>query len=250
MELLLVHRWPDRAAVVASAFERRAPQQGIGVTEVVCRLGVTLPRERRRVYLYPEVHEGRQIVTTSGHDQADLMEGPFREKLLGFLSALGVDRPRPDSRGLVAERGSGKIYRRTQLPCPRFVDDDLFARRYEEATVGYPRRSFLGCVERFRITSPPGSGLFQASWRGEEENALKKSDLWSSVEHLVDQVVAEEDLRPASARASFLERETDPGELLALSPDELEVYRLLGEPPPFFWKGEELVAWLEERATP
>lgn len=219
------------------------------------RIGISEPGSRRRIILYPSFLHGHPRLTLHGTDPkvTEKIDGPFRAKLLGLFLDLGIERSSPFSWGLL-----GTSSTRTHLPFPKFVDDGVYARRYDEAAnaVGKGTSVFLGCVSGFRIVQGgrmPGR-TYSARWhcdnlppRNKVRVFAKDSERRSTVEEVVDEVVAFEDVRPASERAGFIAREVDFGELFLLNREEVEVYRLLGERLPIFWESQELRAWLEER---
>lgn len=219
------------------------------------RIGISEPGSRRRIILYPSFLHGHSRLTLHGVDPkvVEKIDGPFRRKLLGLFLDLGIERSRPSSWGLLETSST-----RTHLPFPKFVDDEVYARRYEEAAnaVGRGVGVFLGCVLGFRIVQGGrmADRTYSARWhcdnlppRNKVRVFAKDSERRRTVEEVVDEVVSFEDVRPASERVDFIAREVDFGEPLLLNREEVEVYRLLGEQLPIFWESQELRAWLEER---
>lgn len=267
-----LYRWPDGSQAVLESVEvlSTAPAwtQSTGpsipgwarsssrsVVGEEFRVVVTDSATGKRVTLYPHLFSRSSRMYLRGNDPraVERVNGPFRRKLLGLLLDLGVERPSTVSSGLLATDSA-----RTHLRFPKFVADEVFDRRYEEAeaAVGGGAGLFLGCVEGFRLLrhGRPSTRTWSARWhsdnlppRNKAKVFAKDSEQRSSVREVVDEVVAFEDVRPESARAAFLSAEVEFGENVLWTKDEAEVYQLLGDPLPVFWEAGRLSAWLGER---
>lgn len=164
---------------------------------------------------------------------------------------------------------------------PKFVPDERFERRIEEAMEmwdscsSWPKhqkksknRNFLGCVHGMQMEvnhhqmllswDVNGSGRRRtiSSYRqytpkaGEARQTPKVQnahpDLERVTERLVDMMLQSEGLvLPESSRQAWEEENVLKGKFLIPSPEEVEVFRILEEPLPFFWGDEALVQWLE-----
>jgi len=185
----------------------------------------------------------------------------LRKKLLGLFLDLGVGRP-CSSPDLV----STQVGNEPTVPCPRFIPDDLWARRYEEARLVISdfeklQEPYLGEVRCLHIANHVGLGYVQpwrAIWNferlavshGQPLRArwyFKRSAMSDSFEGVVDRVLDREMILPESERTGWEAAHVERGTLLLPTREEVELFRLLGEPLPFWWPQVKLAEWLRER---
>ncbi len=204
----------------------------------------------------------------------EVPKGEARRKLLGFVLDLGVRRPRSGilSNLLVQPRqkhlGGHREVPVPSLPYPRWVDDVLWERRYEEADRFVVRSGegnqwgieadlndlFLGHVEDFRISIE--HRLWRATCSGQsgvQAKDLKCSRLSSDgLPHdryfhgIVDFFLDTELLLPSSSRTAWEAEHVVRGEWVLPSAEEVGLYRMLGEQLPLLWGYRRLLEWLRE----
>jgi hypothetical protein len=142
---------------------------------------------------------------------------------------------------------------RTYLKFPKFVDDQRFSNRYEEAA-NFTRTegSFLGCVEGFKKKNVlyVSGKLVELSWHQDDlppkngARVFKAETEALPLREAVDQLIFREDIRPESEKAEWMEKNVEFGTWIAPSPEEVEVFRILDERLPFFWGTAELREWI------
>jgi len=201
----------------------------------------------------------------------------LRKKLLGLFLDLGVGRPCSSSDLVSTQAGNAP-----SVPYPRFIPDDLWARRYEEVprTESQPwspskleAEPYLGEIRCLHIANL-GLGYGQP-WRAMWYTSMvyvpvwpsstvptpmygdrawfdgvayfKRSAMSDSFEGVVDRVLDWEMILPESERAGWEAAHVERGTLLLPTREEVELFRLLGEPLPFWWPQVKLAEWLRER---
>lgn len=207
----------------------------------------------------------RAVMPLSYNDHLTLTQ---RRMLIGFLLDAGVnDHPRDTSELLWGVRD------RKMAPCPRWVKDEDWENRYVSfhSSPSYGSR-YLGHIRDLRISKktlssksrievswstetfgystiyvqypndsgaalPPSHSLYDLHNEPDERSALQKAcDLLCSAELLL----------PVSAREEWESANAKRGRFLIPSEEEVQVFKILDEPLPFFWK-EGLVEFLLER---
>lgn len=178
----------------------------------------------------------------------------FDRYLLGFLLDLGLTREVGSSdrdlnlTGLVStEDDSLVLY-------PFFVPDDVWESRYEDARKiqgKIPGRFLVwNEVEKFEVnrenTIPPISGE-KVVLHVMEGNATAVSEA-STLEGAVNRLCEDLFILPESNRVSWEAEHVLRGKWVLPTQEEVELYQMLGEELPFWWKPERLLAWLEERS--
>lgn len=163
----------------------------------------------------------------------------------------------------------------TVLPVPSFVSNEDWSRRYELAksfvVTGYvhaddpiyladPKRgTFLGVPEFLLVFALGERVSWSARWglpgaehstKGVQwrESATNQSYHWSA-ESAVDEVLDRCSVLPESEREAWEAENVERGEFLLPTPEEIELFRMLGEELPFFWGEDQLEAWLSERSS-
>lgn len=179
-------------------------------------------------------------------------------QVLGLAIDLGVEHPFTQGPGLFLTGRTPS----TTMPYPRWIDEDRWERRYEEAAQrvspawvykGPPQmrealeklEPFLGVYPRF-VLGPESSA--PRRWFATYDGHAPVEG-WS-FEEVVDAFTSQELLLPASARGAWEAANAERGEFLLPSLDDVEVFRILGEPLPFFWGKARFEAWLSEREAP
>lgn len=196
-----------------------------------------------------------------------------KAEFLGFLLDAGVVRMHPSHRGLVSTHHKAPA---SLLDCPRWVPDDLWATRHDLARQRYlgelgqvsasvllglkSSPPFLGYLPGFVVqrelvptyspggtSPPPGRGApgFRTKFHVHSEDA--PATVGFDFNEVVDRHLTEQLLVPASARAAWEEAHVLRGEWVLPGPDEVELFRVLGEDLPFFWGYDRCRAWLSER---
>lgn len=164
----------------------------------------------------------------------------------------------------------------TVLSVPSFVSNEDWNRRYELAkafvvtghvhaddpvyTSNSKRGMFLE-IPWFLLVRAMGDRVsWSARWglpgaehstKGTQwkESATNQSYHWSA-ESAVDEVLDRCSVLPESERDAWEAENAERGEFLLPTPEEIELFRMLGEELPFFWGEDQLEAWLSERGSP
>jgi hypothetical protein len=246
---LIIYRWADGSTV---SLEPAGTSEYFKFVARTCENG-KMSRAGVSLIIRPEVKR----LFLSGHSKPviERIEGPFRAKLLGFMLSLNLGRPRNYSSGLIESDSM-----RTHLKFPKFVDDQRFSNRYEEAenrTDGNSLNSrtdgkFLGCVEGFRKKKVfyVSGKLVQLSWHHDDlppkngARVFKTETEALPLREAVDQLISREDIRPESERTEWIAKNVEFGTWIAPSPEEVEVFHILDELP-FFREPNEVREWIE-----
>lgn len=270
----IVYRWPDGWRVTLYVDQERTTRSSSGATVVPVVLTLRGTRHDDR---WSVAHLEHDVVWawsagSKGWQLPEVPKGEERKRLLGFLLDLGVGRPQ---RGIHASLvtqlhvSSQSSVQSPFVPYPRWVDDVRWEQRYEEArrfvlqdvgegngqrSLAHDGELYLGFVESLDIY-PPGSGAstgdrWCAICHGQSEcvvpteSGLPESLYFHSV---IDQLLDSELLLPTSSRRAWESEHVVRGEWCLPSPDEVEIYRTLGEDLPLLWGAERLLSWLRER---
>lgn len=175
------------------------------------------------------------------------------QKFFGFLLDAGVS----DRSYLSSDLG---LRTRTlgSLRFPSYVPDDLWARRYEQARqifLSEEDKAFdflLWEAEAYRMEED----VSDEDGRGEGTVYLKVTDEASfdlewggeTIEEAIDNFADGALVLPESQRESWESENALRGIWVLPTPEEVEVYRTLGEELPFQWEASRLAAWLRERS--
>lgn len=146
------------------------------------------------------------------------------------------------------------------LPVPTFVPDEKWDQRYELARThvldtggrGPSPRPFLGVVQGLQLY------VIARSTSGTDRDDLwvaraGRNTLISTMEKFeptVDKVLENFHVLPERQRLSWTEENVRRGSWVVPDEGELEVFRLLGEPLPFWWDPWKLYEWYLERLSP
>lgn len=180
---------------------------------------------------------------------------PEKEALVRRLTAFLVDVGVPL---VIASYQKGpslvsSVVRRC-MPYPRWVDDQRWEERYEEASRytymramdRHPGSKYLGLIDLLEILPPEfySDDLWHASWSGGD---LENVPYFHA---LVDQLLEKEMILPQSSQRAWEAQHLDRGEWVLPSPQELEVLGLLGQPNPLLLPESDLLTWLGESGAP
>ncbi len=160
---------------------------------------------------------------------------PFARKVRGLLSDLGVV--------VLALVGRPHLFR-----MPSYVPDERWEQRYDEAkrfveTGAGMQVWFLDVVPRPQIVH--FDDWFTFMWGWYSEGSLQTKTLEDGVDKMLEMALVVPESRRAEWEAANVER----GTFVLPSPEEVELFRMLGEHLPFFWGRDKLVAWTRERCA-
>lgn len=238
---VVVYRWPDSCSVRAFQINDR------DVRLTLCLLPDSRPMGIKLSIFANDAKDRILTSWSSGH--ANWPEDAER-RVRGFALDLGAKRPDEERIGLVSNYTLDQ--HDVELAAyPRFVDDARWEDRYEEARSIFKDRVpslFLGVVDSFYIGEEedrPEDRRFITVWG---EGGVVGSVEAATLEEVVDKSLRAALVLPESERLSWEAEHVLRGSFVLPSPDELEVFQLLGEPLPFWWGNERFYHWLWERA--
>lgn len=199
----------------------------------------------------------RTMELWEGDDQAKPLEPKVLNRLRGFLLDLldlTTDRPK---HGRLSSLVQHDVDRRPWVPVPRWISDERWAGRYDEASLyvlrggdGAPWISiapdgsvYLEHIHGLEIGPPAfcDKGLWQALWR---RDYTKETDNFQA---LVDGMLEVEHLLPESQRSAWEAEHAERGTFILPTPEEVAVFRMMGESLPLLWEKKQLDVWLSER---
>lgn len=208
------------------------------------------------VFAIDPEHEtgGHQRVTLDGTKR---FPAALERKMVGLFLDLGIERPGSFQSSLVSWSSGDPV-----VVYPRFVPDDRWAARYDEARAWLDsgtkddlldevpffylyrgKLAFKTFVNRPMETTKLTDEGWTAVWRANEG-----SSTWSmTLEGAVDEALFRELVLPESKRAAWEAERVERGTMLVPTAEEEEVFRLLGETLPFWWSSDRLVEWLRGR---
>lgn len=175
-----------------------------------------------------------------------------QRRLAAFALDLGVRQI--GFLGLIENKYNEEANMALPAPWPVFVPDGAWADRYQVLEQAKGR---LLDVDPVRVDNYLLPGMSVDLYRA--NNGLMYADLtdessWdsigtpasSSIREALEHVLKESLIQPESNR-SVWEKELDRGVFVCPSPDEVEMYRALGEPLPLLWDVFDLRRWLGDR---
>jgi hypothetical protein len=179
-----------------------------------------------------------------------------KKRLFGFLVDAGASTVRDGH--LLQSRGD------YDLRLPAFVPDDQWENRYQIARDVHVSDRFhlqeapryLGRVRDLQLCSPqPGDTLWRVRWsdRGSTRAPLpgvgvKTVFAANSLEQAVDLVVEQNLALPESKKGEWDRENVEHGVFVLPSPEEVEVFRILEEPLPFFLPWKQAEEWLRSQS--
>ncbi len=179
-------------------------------------------------------------------------------QLCGLLLDLGVERHAPSTGLVEADMGPSSSLHPSVVHYPRFVSEEEWGQRYDLARSFAARRfprgvdlpdtvkdgTFIGSIERFHVVYYNSSD--EPYWYAVWSEGLGKAE-GQTLESVVDQVLAHEIVLPFSQREAWEEQNVERGKFLLFDQEEVELYRMLGEPLPCFWGKVRFSEWLTQR---
>lgn len=245
-----IYEWPDGSYLSAFLREERGDLLTGYVPSFLPEVEIELQLRTGLIYSYNN-QIGNPRVSASKEEQ---------RKILGWILDMGfqIYSNRTHS-GLVSEYSKVHIGR-----YPRWIPDEIWNLRYLSFSLHFEELAppFLGVirklVKQFQYSVETGKcdGII-ASWRTESRGSdgsvyAELDDTPESKERavvkIVDHICKSELLLPESQRESWESAHSERGRFTQLSPEEVEVYRLLGEPLPYLLPSEELQQWLSSRS--
>lgn len=268
-----IYRWRDGSEVKLklSVYPRANILNGVTVLsdEGVVEFAMSVPGQWATVYLSPSIAD-HPIVSVQD-PSVNLFRSMPASKVRGFVYDLGADRYLPYSRNLLLSLGRSRV--NGLLPTPRWVSDEVWARRYELAKEyvfgelgktptsvlidAESRPLYLGFVLGLTIeTETSGLGT---KWHANTRISDPQHHwVGATLEELIDTLLADEQIRPKTGKSNDPVLHTalgqvdwevvnvERGEFVLPDPSEVELYRALGETLPFFWSYERVREWLED----
>jgi hypothetical protein len=251
-----IYEWPDGAWVELDLDPRvsilGAPQPHPVVISVRWRQG---PPYHDMVIFELKAFSDTSRRAVVQLDYNDHLSGSQKKKLLGFLLDLQInDHPNDTNDLLYGAR------RRRMATYPRWVTeerwDDRYSsfcstnRSYSERWLGHIRDLNLNVKESgtVKITwstettgvSGINDGIFEVKYPRYPGSFVSgvfiASDLESAIRMACDTLCEKELLLPISAKDEWESANTEKGRFLIPSEEEVQVFRILDEPLPFFWK--------------
>lgn len=263
-----IYEWPDGAWVELDLDPRvsilGAPQPHPVTITVYWRQGH--PTHDAVIFDLKAFDDSKRAVTLNYHN--DHLTLTQRRMLIGFLLDVGVnDHPRDTSELLWGVRD------RKMAPCPRWVKDEDWENRYASfhSSSSYSSR-YLGHIRDLRVSKKTlaSKSRIEVTWSTETfgystvyvqypDNSSaelpasyslydlhNEPDERSALRKACDILCGAELLLPVSAREEWESANAKRGRFLIPSEEEVQVFKILDEPLPFFWK-EGLVEFLLER---
>ncbi len=241
-----LYAWPDGWRVVFSP--SRWKERGLnGPLVSYLFLELLGPRHAEARFIL-ETHDHGRFASFPSYGKSSRdrlfdpeLTAPGRKKLTGFVVDVGADRPK-DTSCLVVPSGYTGWDARPSVPWPNWVPDERWEGRYEEIYeyVGQTwKGGYLGVVGSLEIEGE-SSGHFQVRWKNERR-------VFPSLDLVVDWLCHRYMIRPESERAAWEAENVERGSFIVPTDEEVEVYRMLGEPLPLWWGEEAFEPWLRER---
>lgn len=262
---LEIYRWPDGSRIILELivvrnYQHKPWKLDQGIITLWLKLGDSVGYVNPKMVVDPDspAFYMPEITFLSIGSHTKLPE----RHLLGFFLDAGVERKDPSHRGLFLTHHPKPD---TLLPYPRWVPDELWEQRYELAKdrligelgktsvdammAAQKRPPFLGYLPRFVVQKTNRETyLAGETWHihaGLQPNEFSSKD--TTLRKALDQILKEQLLLPESAREAWEAEHVLRGEWVLPGPDEVELFRLLGEPLPLFWGYERCRTWLLER---
>lgn len=176
-----------------------------------------------QVCLRKKPHNGFELVS-----YVDLEEQQ-KKRILAFMLDLGVDRP---SSGKVSTVVHTNRWEEEKIFYPVWVDDETWHRRAEQV----PRtldQDFLETGLTWRRV------LLSFSAASEQ----RPDDLLSMCDTLFEKQI----VQPLSLREAWLKEHAEFGTWICPGPEEVDLYRSLGQRLPLLWERADLQAWVDDQ---
>ncbi len=263
------YEWPD-GSTAALEFEDdyhsfvflhpadRPPDESVMLT--VRPVGSTLPGPLAR-------SAGAEFPCLSFSGDPEQVRIEDARKIRGLVLDLGVRRALPHDRDLVYRAG-GAAHRVASYP--RWVEDERWAYRADELERhrfprnvtrsqgrSYLQRPWLGHLQALELDVVRPELLEQvqerhhrwtATWGGHSHNRRRHTTA-DTVAELADEICAQEMLLPASEKEAWDAANVERGRFVVPSPDEVELFRMLGEDLPLLWPVPAARRWILDRKS-
>lgn len=249
-DLIKIYEWADGSSMSMSLSEEGADLLVGYIPSFLPDVEIELQTQTGVIFSYNNQIGNRRIVVPKKQEK----------KILGWVLDMGFQlSPYRTHSGLVSE------HTRVQLGSyPRWIPDEIWHLRYLSFSLHFDEFAppFLGVirklVKQFQYSVETGKcdGII-VSWRTESRGSdgsvyAELDDTLESKERavvkIVDSICESELLLPESQREAWESAHSERGRFIQLSPEEIEVYRLLGEPLPYLLPAEELQQWLSSRS--
>lgn len=179
----------------------------------------------------------------------------LNRKMVGFILDLGVKRPDANAfNGFMVESPWVHSDAKFNLfgACPRFVSDELWAKRFDIPTSPDDDPRFLVekkpyILDGYEILGYCNGTTIDLWFHGNQRRSGTR--IGNTKEEVIEAILIDLFVLPESARQDWEAANVERGVFLIPSPDEVEMYRALGEPIPLLWPLPGLQAWLEERLS-
>lgn len=169
-----------------------------------------------------------------------------REKLFGFFYDLRLPQLRTSSCLVMNKNELDWI----NFQGPTCVPDEVFDQRHDEARRRFPgpmsSPPFLGAngLAGAKIQKYPNQP-YKAIWH--DLDGDRRGFETATFEQAVDWMCQDALVFPESLRAEWEAANVERGTWLLPTEEEMEVFHILDEPPPFAWDYDALHGWLSER---
>jgi hypothetical protein len=248
----IVYRWSDGSFVEITKF---ADGTGLrlffsGFLDYLSSFMISLSPERKAYAASPSL---TNLMRAKGVPQQEVVEKypQIQAKIRGLLLDLGVA---PNTAGTLLRGDAGNI------AVPFFISEDLWNRRFELAkdqSIGddsfeaVPDYMGIGNIYRLQIRYDSWSMNWRISWMsGRSGGAVYARKFTSDTfENAVGVVMKNSNIHPESDRAVWETEFVERGTFLIPTPEEVEVFRILDEPLPFFLPRDEAGKWFKGRLS-
>lgn len=264
-----IYEWPDGAWVELDLDPRvsilGAPQPHPVVISLYWRQGS--PTHDMVIFelkAWNDSPGGRRAVMQLSYNH--LLSSQQRKKLIGLLLDLGVDDHPSDTTDLLYG-----VRDRRMATHPRWVDEESWRGRYDSFLVAAEKahqKRWLGHIKDLNVqvgmnsswnlkkvrvswstetTSPGGFnegvfGIVYPEGSSPVNTSLPLPELWfepdqeSAIRKACDLLCEKELLLPISAKDEWESANAEKGRFLIPSEEEVQVFKILDEPLPFFWE--------------
>lgn len=225
MSLPIIYRWADGSFVELSAVGRTGKYATFWLVSVdgpLIQIGLGLDRSA-----FSYVFNSRYL--------------EIERKISGFLLDLGVS---PNEEGFL-------LGGMTPVAIPHFVSEDRWSKRFDLAKNTIRNENYMEKFSHFTTWYETVYSRWHSHWRIPHKTAQECTHEANVVtfEDAVDAVLSKNNILPESARADWEKENTERGLFLIPSPEEVEVFRILEEPLPFFLPNPQREEWFEARGA-
>lgn len=203
--------------------------------------------EKCRISSIGRLHDGGVVYHVSPSEREV-------KKHLGWLIDMGFSNDTKNYVDTICITSNLSGKRRDLYRYPRWIDNAAWENRFKEFSSSLLGTSDFLCLDGVRTKVSPHDQIFTVRWLTETPHegsfTLQMAGPEPSQEELrkAVQILCEKELLlPISQKEEWESMNLEKGRFLIPSPEEVEIYRLLDEPLPFFWKQEDLLKWLVER---